>query len=241
MTAVHAVVYADGATTDQDEAAPLFLQELDGVPVAVRTVTRLLAHPEVTRIVLACAEPWVTQVAALLEQHQLAGSSEVVLGGPAGDEAIHAGLAVLEQVAADDDIVVIHDIARPLVAVEDIDASIAAAREHRAAVVVGPASEGVVRVVGGTLVQVHPAHGQMFITKTPQTFRYGVIWDLYSWAHETVGAESFTPAHLCSFSGVKCHAVPGGASNVRIAGAADLEIARALLATDHALREEGRA
>ncbi|WGL51916.1 2-C-methyl-D-erythritol 4-phosphate cytidylyltransferase [Nocardioides sp. BP30] len=242
MSAVYAVVFADGAAfEDAGGGLPVVFRDLGGVPVVVRTVRQLLAHPEVVRVVVTCPPAAADRLAAVLRDGDLDGPVTTVVAPVASDEAIHDGLAALQDIAAEDDVVLIHDAARPLIDQALITANIAAAREHAAAVTVGPATEGVARVVGDAVVQVHPTDGEMLVLKAPQTFRYGVVWDLYTWAHDSVGVHSTSPAHLCRYSGVKPRAVRGSTANIRITDDVDLEVGAVLLAAAGADVAGGRA
>jgi 2-C-methyl-D-erythritol 4-phosphate cytidylyltransferase len=128
---------------------------------------------------------------------------------------------------ADDDIVLIHDGVRPLIDEWLLTENIAAAREHRAAITVEPVIESVVRIDGnGDIVDV-PPRNEMHVAKAPQSFRYGLIFDLYSWA-EDEGVATIDSAHLCHLRGVRPHMVASPPDNMKITKPTDYFVFRAL-------------
>ena len=72
-----------------------------------------------------------------------------------------------------------------------------------------------------------PSREAMHSAKAPQSFRYGVIWDLYKRARDD-GVRTIDSAHLCSIYGVEMHTVKSTPNNIKITTPADYYIFRAL-------------
>jgi 2-C-methyl-D-erythritol 4-phosphate cytidylyltransferase len=69
------------------------------------------------------------------------------------------------------------------------------------AITVEAATESVVRLDGNDRITEVPPREKMFSAKAPQSFRYGMIWDLYQRAKHD-GVRTIDSAHLCSIYGV---------------------------------------
>lgn len=67
----------------------------------------------------------------------------------------------------------------------------------------------------------------MYSAKVPQSFRYGLIWDLYRWVRLD-NVRTIDSAYLCSIFGVEMHTVKSMLNNMKITTPADYYIFRAL-------------
>ncbi len=94
-----------------------------------------------------------------------------VMGGKTRGESVYNALLSLP---ADTDIVVIHDSARCLVSVDSIDKSIQSAIDTGSGIV-GTMARDTIRKTSGELLD----RNELFITQTPQTFRYREILEAY--------------------------------------------------------------
>ena len=76
--------------------------------------------------------------------------------------------------ASDDDLLCVHDAARPLVEPADVAAVVAAAAEHGAALAGSPVTDTIKRVRDGIVVETVPRH-DLFAAATPQVMRAGLL------------------------------------------------------------------
>ncbi|MDR1960814.1 MAG: 2-C-methyl-D-erythritol 4-phosphate cytidylyltransferase [Gracilibacteraceae bacterium] len=228
MAGVHALIFAGGTGQRMNaRAKPKQFLELHGKPVIIYTLEHFESHREIDSIVVVCLESRIDELRGLLRRHGITKATRIVSGGEGGDISIYNGLAALEGVCAPDDIVLIHDGVRPLINGELISANIAKVRECGTSITVEAAAESVVRVDGGGRVAEVPPRGEMYTAKAPQSFRYGMIWDLYRRARRE-GVRSIDSAHLCSIYGVEMHTVQSTQNNIKITAPADYYIFRAL-------------
>jgi 2-C-methyl-D-erythritol 4-phosphate cytidylyltransferase/2-C-methyl-D-erythritol 2,4-cyclodiphosphate synthase len=131
-------------------------------------------------------------------------------------------LAGLEALAAGKpDVVLIHDAARPFVLDGMIDAAIAAAREHGAAVPGAVVTDTIVGVSDGAIAST-PDRASLRAVQTPQAFRF----DLILAAHRRAAAEGrhdFTDdGNAARFAGHAVHVFAGDPANVKITTQDDL-------------------
>jgi 2-C-methyl-D-erythritol 4-phosphate cytidylyltransferase len=145
------------------------------------------------------------------------------LDGP----ALTAPLRVMLRHGGPADIMLIHDAAWPLVTPELIGAVCEKAREHGAAIAVGPVKETIKQVrdglVVGTLAREHLAQVQWPAALTHEAARRAL-------AVAPGPPPGTSLAALLFAAGINPAAVPGPPENTGIRSAADLAVAEALLA-----------
>ncbi len=191
------------------------------VPIAGRTLLehaadRFADHAGIAFVVVVAPAAQVRQARALTRL-------PAVAGGAVRQASVAAGLAALPD---DVDLVLVHDVARPFVPAEVIDAVIAALDHGADAVVPVVAIHDSVRRVGPTgelagLVD----RSALVAIQTPQGFRRAVLVD----AHARAGADVATDdAGLVEAIGVQVVAVPGADESFKITTPADLARAEVL-------------
>ena len=224
---VTALIFAGGTGRRMNtNAKPKQFLELYGKPIIIYTLEHFESHPDVDNIVVVCIEGWINELKHQLRLFGLEKISQIVPGGNLGQDSIYKGLHALSAVCSENDIVLIHDGVRPLINAELISANIAKAREFGTSITVEAATESVVRLGGGQISDV-PPRAEMYMAKAPQTFRYGLIWNLYQKAHSE-GIPTIDSAHLCSIYGVEMYSVESTPNNIKITEPTDFYIFRAL-------------
>jgi 2-C-methyl-D-erythritol 4-phosphate cytidylyltransferase len=228
VSAVTALIFAGGTGQRMStRAIPKQFLELHGKPVIIYTIEHFEKHPEVDRIVVVCLESWIGELKRLLRRYDIHKVTRIVAGGATGHASIYNGLLAMRNEAADEDIVLIHDGVRPLINEQLLTENIATAREHGAAITVERVVESVVRVDAfGNIVDV-PPRDEMHVAKAPQSFRYGLIFELYAWA-QTQGVATIDSAQLCHMRGVRARAVASPPNNMKITKPTDYYVFRAL-------------
>ena len=176
MARLHALVLAAGESKRFGGSIPKQLLNLGGCPVVERAV-RPFAEAGADPIVVVTSGEAMDDVAKALAGRRVT----LVEGGATRVESVRAGLAALD--AHRDDLVLIHDAARPLVDQDTVQRCLAALHEADAVTVVSPTVDTILEVELGSVVAV-PPRSRMFRAQTPQGFRFGVI----SSAHEAAAA-----------------------------------------------------
>jgi 2-C-methyl-D-erythritol 4-phosphate cytidylyltransferase len=143
-------------------------------------------------------------------------------GGQRRQDSVRLGLEALGPC----DWALVHDGARPLVTPRLIQDALAAAQATGAAVPALPLTDTVKEVAGervlGTLDR-----SRLRAVQTPQAFRY----DLLLAAHRRARGEATDDAALVEALGVPVQLFPGSPHNLKVTTPADLELARALVAS----------
>lgn len=219
MTGVSAIIVAAGAGRrfgDRKQFAYLRAK-----PVLEWTLERFQAHEAVEAIVLVLPDEQD------LKHYRLryAKIVDIVRGGERRQDSVWQGFRLLA--AAEPEVVLVHDGARPLVGADLISRIVAAARAEGAAVPVLPVEDTIKEIrdgrVSGTVDRSSLARAQ-----TPQGFRYEVLKQ----ALEAARRERFygtDEAALAERAGLAVTAVPGDPRNIKITTPLDIPMAEALL------------
>ena len=210
------------------------LLELSGVPILLRTLRRFSAVPAVAELIVVVAKDEIAFVEGMLEKAQGLKPWCVVQGGAERQYSIANGMAHL---AADADIVLVHDAARPLVSLAAIEAVISAAREKGAAIAAVRA-KNTIKVVGEDgRVEATPARASLWEVQTPQGFRREILERAYEKAAQD-GFLGTDDASLVERIGEAVFVVESDYGNLKITTPEDLWMAEALLAHPAGIADE---
>jgi 2-C-methyl-D-erythritol 4-phosphate cytidylyltransferase len=225
-----AVVLGGGIGQRVGAALPKQLLRLGGKTLVEHCVAAFDQAPGVDEILVVMAAGYVERVRDMLAGGGYSKVTGVIAGGVARSDSTRAALAAIAG-GGDNQGVLLHDAARPLVDQRIIAGCVAALGEHDAAGVAVPASDTMVITANGVM-HTMPRRETLWRCQTPQCFRLPVI----ARAHELAAADpDFAPTDDCGvvlryLPGVDVHVVPGSERNLKVTYPQDLAVAEALLA-----------
>lgn len=198
-----------------------FIEIADGVSIIRKTVDAFRSET-VSRladiIVVTAPEDFVRETDRLVNQDLPENArAHVIAGGDQRQDSVRNALAFLsEQGLKDDDVVLIHDGARPFVTPEIIMNVAEAVLDHDAAIAAVPVKDTIRDSENGTLDR-----SRLYSVQTPQGFRFGLIRDAVEQACED-GFYGTDDGSLAERAGVMPVIVPGSYSNIKITTPEDL-------------------
>ena len=221
-------------------AAKQFLT-LGGIPILVHSLRAFASVPQVTAIYVAVRASEMERARALLTQFGLGSRIVIVEGGDTRQESVSRALsAVQESRPADDDIVLVHDVVRPLIDDETIIRTIEAVAKHGAAIVGVPAIDTikqVERTADGAIIRTTIPREYVVQAQTPQGFHVSLLKRAFAEA-EADGFCGTDEASLVERAGATVAVVLGSPANVKITQPGDLELAEFYLARMAAAKAE---
>lgn len=226
---IFAVVPAAGIGTRMGAGLPKQYLSLAGRTLAEHTVARLLAFAPIQELVVAVApgDPWWPELDA--SRHRRV---RTVSGGASRADSVRAGLAaVLAQ--APDAWVLVHDMARPLLRLSDIQALLDGCDEQ-GAILALPVTDTIKQAGAGACIEATLDRRQIWRALTPQLFPAGALHAAL--AGERAGMTD--EASAMEAAGWRPRLVAGHADNIKITVPEDLALARFYLEKQ---REEGLA
>jgi len=226
---IAALIFAGGTGSRMNtQAKPKQFLELYGKPIIIYTLEHFEKHPEIDDIVVVCLEGWIEALKKLLKQYAFEKVSNVVVGGEGGDISIYNGLLALSEKCDSEDIVLIHDGVRPLINEALITDNINKVKKYGISITVEASTESVVRLDSVKRIIEVPPRNDMYTAKAPQSFKFGLIWDLYKQARKD-GIRILDSANLCGVYGVEMHTVISTPNNIKITAPSDFYIFRSLV------------
>ncbi len=220
-----AIIVAAGSGRRFGSDIPKQFLKLNDKPVVEYAIAAFQAAPSIDAIVLVAAPEFLPDSEGFAGRYPKL--KKIVAGGPTRARSVRNGLGA---VTADCEIVAVHDGARPLVTTEDIERTIAKAREAGAACLVAPVTDTIKSIRGGEIAATLD-RDKLRRALTPQVFRKDVLTRAFENADvsETTTDECFLVERL----GYPISFVEGSPRNIKITRPEDLVLAEALLKMPH--------
>lgn len=236
---VIAAVLAGGVGARMGAPTPKQLLPLAGRPIIAHAIGAFEACPDVDEVLVLMVAEHVGRVEDIVAESGFTKVSRVLPGGATRTETSCAALAAMGD-AADTDLALLHDAARPLVGSATISACVSALDQAGAVGVAVPSSDTVVSVApgrtGGEVIAEVPARSELRRMQTPQGFRLGVLRRAYDLAMADPGlvATDDCGVVLRYLPEEEVRIVPGTETNIKVTNPGDVEVAETLLRRMHA-------
>ncbi len=201
-----------------------------GKPLMIHTIEAFEMHDDIEKIVVVTSEGYEDQVKVWCKQYDLGKVKAVVHGSDSRQGSVYNGLQALKELGVkDDDIIVIHDAARPLISQNIITNNIEACKKYDAVDTVIKATDTIVASSDNERITNIPNRSELYQGQTPQTFKFALI----SEAHEKAKAGQIPnvtdDTKLVISMGKDVHLVEGSKQNFKITTFDDLMMLKALL------------
>lgn len=196
------------------------LLKINGKTVLERSVNAFLNISDVDEVIVVAREKDIPAFSDILTDERVS----FVVGGDTRQQSVMNAVDVID----DCELIIIHDGARPLIKSIDIENTIRAAKENKAAAV-GVFVKDTVKVVdkNGFVVST-PDRSTLFAVQTPQTFDFELYRNAAQNAREK-GLDFTDDCQLVESFNQKVKTVVGSYSNIKITTPDDIVLAENLL------------
>lgn len=179
----------------------------------------------IKEIVIVCREQDNDRINKIIELNGFSKVSKLVKGGDSRADSVRNGIGACSESAK---YYAIHDGARPLITVEEIERVVEAAFDTGAATL-GTSVKDTIKVVDGfNNIESTPIRSQLRAVQTPQVFER----DLYRFALENAGDNLINFTDDCSLienMGGEVLVVKGNEENIKLTTPIDIVIAESIL------------
>lgn len=219
-----ALVLAAGKGTRMGAAIPKQFIEYKEKPILVHTLEAFAKHSDVHKICVICPADSVEYTKKLLQEYNIPKIAWVEAGGDSRRKSSYIGVARLAKEFGKNDVVMIHDGARPNVSERIISENIKAAVKFGACETAIPSQDTIAVSEDGQRISGIPDRSKMYNVQTPQTFKIGIILKAHEAWMEKDGGNATDDAALVLADGLDVYLVKGEKNNLKITTEEDLRI-----------------
>ncbi|WP_026688650.1 2-C-methyl-D-erythritol 4-phosphate cytidylyltransferase [Alteribacter aurantiacus] len=198
---------------------------LDDKPLIIHTLSVFEQDPHCKGIILVVNKQEIDEMSALAKKYGIKKVEQVVCGGEERQHSVFAGLKATR--SNDEDIVLIHDGARPFIKHNHIQELVQSAFDYGAAVIAVPVKDTMKQVVHQQVTNTVD-RSSLWAIQTPQAFRLSVIVR----AHEAAEYKGFLgtdDASLVEWMDEPVRIVEGDYQNIKLTTPEDMWFAKAIM------------
>lgn len=206
------------------EHFPKQYMTVGGRPMISYCLRTFNAHSGIDRIVIVADEAWHDFILACIAKEQIHKFGGFAAPGKTRQLSVLNGLKAMEETAAANDLVIIHDAARPLVP----EALITDCLTHNAradgVMPVLPVKDTCYESTDGAHISRLLKRSTLFAGQAPESFRFGS----YLAAHQKLSEEELEKisgsSELAYLSGLTVEMIPGAEINFKVTTKEDLQL-----------------
>ena len=173
------VILAGGTGSRMKTDIPKQFVEVDGVPVIVETIRNFQNNARIDGVTVVCLKDWICYLQSLITRYELKKVTNIVEGGATGHDSARNGVYSLSEHMGDDDIIVIHDAARPLIPQLIINDMLDTAIRFGNACTAIPIHDTIIVTDDQLSGNAQIERSKIMRVQTPQAYRYGMLKALY--------------------------------------------------------------
>ncbi|TKH06520.1 2-C-methyl-D-erythritol 4-phosphate cytidylyltransferase [Peribacillus simplex] len=196
--------------------------ELSGIPIIVYTLRVFEEDPDCRGIILSINPAEKDYFNQLIAAYGLKKVKKLVMGGKERQQSVYNGLQ-----HAEEDIILVHDGARPFINLGQISELTTAASLHGGAVIAVPVKDTIKKAANKEVVET-VERSSLWAVQTPQAFRVSILKSAYEQA-EAAAFLGTDDASLLERINEQVVIIEGNYDNIKITTQEDLYFAEAIL------------
>ena len=225
-----ALIVAAGKGTRVGKDIPKQFLLVKDKPLIVYTVEAFQNNLDIDSIVIVTNNDYIKQVNNWCLKYQLNKVKMVVKGGDTRQASVYNGLKAIDSLKdSDEDIILIHDAARPLVSNSIISENIEACIKYDAVDTVIKSKDTIIQSKDNKSINDILNRDEIYQTQTPQSFKYRIIKEAHEKAIKEALNAATDDARLVMALGIDVHLVEGNAQNFKVTNQDDLKMLEALI------------
>jgi 2-C-methyl-D-erythritol 4-phosphate cytidylyltransferase len=215
-----AVIPAGGKGIRSGTAAPKQYLKFNDKELIVYTLEIFQQNELIDEIIISVERDYFNILNDVKEKYNLSRISKVVEGGDTRQDSVYNALKSLTD-TADNDLVAVHDAARPLLTQEVLTNAVKTAKQKGNALVCIKAKDTLIK--GNEVVESYLDRDEVYYVQTPQIFPYSVLMKAMKNAYENnfIGTDE---SMLVRQIGEKVNIVEGSVYNFKVTTADDIEM-----------------
>ncbi|MBQ2829365.1 MAG: D-ribitol-5-phosphate cytidylyltransferase [Clostridia bacterium] len=177
-------ILAGGIGSRMESSVPKQFLKIGDTPIVVRTLNTFLSEKCVDKVILAMNPQWEEYCRNMLEEYKVDTSRvEIIHGGTTRFlsmvNIVKKSMEILGDSLTENDMMLIHDCARPFVSSRIINDNFVIANEYNMVTTSVPTIDTVLIAEDGKQSTVVPNRDTVFLDQGPQTFKIKEFYDLF--------------------------------------------------------------
>lgn len=188
-----AIILAAGSGTRVGMDLPKQFVSINGKMLLEYSIEQFQLHPQIDEVAVVVSSAFMKHINTLKDSG-LYSKLKVVLQG--GEERYQSSLAALKHYENHpNDVILLHDAARPLISQQLITEVLNTMKNHAAAAVAMPATDTIFYSIDNEMVNSIPDRKKVYYAQTPQAFRIKTLKDAFALGLQD---PQFAPTDDCS-------------------------------------------
>ena len=218
---VTAVILVAGNSTRYGQNRNKNFEIIQGKPVMLYSLEEFHKNRYIDNIIIGAKEEEIPIIKNILQKEQCTKPIDIIVGGNSRQQTVYHCIQQTEE-----DIVVIHDGARPAIKQEYINQCIESMKEFEGATVGVPSKDTIKITDENNVVVQSTQRSNTWIVQTPQCFERKILLDM----HEKYKQEEMTDdCMLLEKNKNKVKILEGDYTNIKITTYEDLEIMKKII------------
>ena len=204
--------------------------DCSGVPLLIHTLKRLDSVKSITEIVPVIGKEDIGKAHKLIQTYNIKKVKRIAIGGKERQDSVYNALCLIGNYSPED-LVLIHDGARPFVTAELIKKLLSEIQGNKSidGVIPGIPVKDTIKEAGDDgIVLSTKKREKLRAVQTPQVFRYGVLRKAYDRARKN-GFYATDDAALVEKTGGKVKIIPGHPYNIKVTTPEDMGMVEYLI------------
>ena len=221
---VFAVILAGGVGTRMGRSIPKQYIEVEGKPVLVHTLEKFQDCEIIDRITIVADNVWRDDIQNWLKQYGITKFLDFADPGATRQESVFSGVACCKKYAeTPNDIVLVHESARPLVTLDMIRRIVDGLESYDACIPVMPMKDAILLSKTGELIDGLLDRNQLFRGQAPESFRLLPYYELNRQTPPEELGKFLADHELCFHNGWRVHCIIGEETNFKLTTPDDIE------------------
>lgn len=227
-----AIILAGGIGSRMGGNLPKQFLSINDKPVIIHTLANFQKNENIDEILIVCVKDWICHLQEILEEYEIPKVRWIIEGGATGHDSSRNAIFFLKDKLSEDDQVIIHDAARPVLPQKAINEMLKISHEKGNASLAIPCYETVLFTENGKSGDSELDRNRIMRIQTPQAYNYGLILECYEKA-EKDNIHDFVYADIVLVHyGKRIFFSKGFTNNIKITRKEDIPLCKALMSFD---------
>ena len=177
-----AIILAAGSSLRFSSRTPKQLVRLGAKPLFCHSIESFENHSDINGILIVTQEKFIGKMKAICKDAHYKKVIDIIPGGPTRQSSSFEALKFLQNRLSNDDLVLIHDAARPLLSENVITDNLEMAINNQAVVTAIPCVDTICESKNKSTISANLDRNLLYQVQTPQTFHYETILKAHQYA-----------------------------------------------------------